>query len=179
MFTRIIENINSIVKVISSGSMPELIDIKKLLNLQTEKILHGVKMEIKEVVTEMQAMATQLDKVQTEVQDHTAAMQDSMATLEASLRDALAKANTEAPLELLDAMAAVKQRIQKLDDLNVDKVLPVEPAPVEALVVEPVAEVDVAPEVPVETAPVEVVAEEPAVEVPVVDLTKTEEAPTV
>lgn len=193
MFTKIIENINSIVKVISSGSMPELIDIKKYLNLQTKEILLGVKMEIAQVVQEMKDMAAQLDKVQAEVQDHTAAMQDSIAQLEASLQAALQRANTEAPVELLDALAAVKQRLQKLDDLNVDKPLPVVEAPVEPVapvvvetpvvpapevaeevlatpeVVEPVAEPVVEPVVEATEAPAPAVA---------VDLTKPEDAPT-
>lgn len=169
MFTRIIENINNIVGIINSNSLPELIDIKKdikkYLNIHTE-ILLGVKMEVAEVVKEMQGMALQLDKVQAEVQDHTAVMQAAIDQLEVSLKDALAKANTEAPVELLDALAAVKQRIQLLDNMNEDKVVPAptpEPEPT-----------------PVEPAPVVEVTPEPAPETPaVVDLTKPEETPTV
>lgn len=192
MFTRIIENINNIVGIINSNSLPELIDIKKdikkYLNIHTE-ILLGVKMEVAEVVKEMQAMALQLDKVQTEVQDHTAVMQAAIDQLEVSLKDALAKANTEAPVELLDALAAVKQRIQLLDNMNEDKVDPVPtpepeptPTPVEPVPVEPIPTPEPAPvePAPVEPAPVVEVTPEPAPETPAaVDLTKPEETPTV
>lgn len=166
MFSKIIENINNIVQVINSGDLPELIDIKKdikkYLNIQTE-ILLGVKMEVAEVVKEMQLMATQLDKVQAEVQDHTAVMQTAIDQLEASLKDALAKANAEAPVELLDALAALKQRVQLLDNLNPDAVVPA-PTPVEPTPVEPTPAPVVDPVTPVAETTVDNV-----------DLTKPEE----